>query len=334
MKKLNILITGVAGLVGSNLALELSKTHNVVGIDNLSSGYEDNIPENIKFIKADCNDLTLEYFNGIDIVIHAACYPYEGLSVFSPKLITNSVFSMSMNVLTCSIQAKVPKFIYLSSMARYGQDNVVPFLETYQPKPVDPYGIAKVAFENTLISLHKIHNFNYTIIVPHNIVGTGQNYTDPYRNVAGIMINKMLQGIQPIIYGDGEQKRCFSDIRDVVEPICKIINSNICDNQIINIGPDKDYISINDLAKKISQIIKFNLKPIYLPARPMEVKYANCSAEKARRVLNYNPRIEINDILDNMIKYVKQRGPQPFNYHLPVEIVNDMTPKPWIKGRA
>jgi UDP-glucose 4-epimerase len=198
------------------------------------------------------------------------------------------------------------------------------------PKPQDPYGIAKHAFELTLKNLSKTHGMEFVILVPHNVVGHGQNYTDPFRNVAGIMINRMLQGKQPIIYGDGNQKRCFSDMRDIIDPFHKVIFSDVANGEVINIGPDDNFITINKLAEEIASIIGFDLNPIYLDARPSEVKLAHCSADKARKLLDYSTHYELKEILSNMIDWVKVRGTGPFNFNLPVEIQNNLTPKTWV----
>jgi len=329
---MNILITGVAGLVGSNIAKSLSD-HNVIGVDNLIGGYEDNIPKNINFIKKDCNDLKKEDFFEIDVVVHAACTPHEGLSIFSPKIITDNTYGISMNVLSCAIQSGVKKFVFTSSMARYGTQDLLPFTEDMTPKPQDPYGIAKYAFEESLKALSKIHGIDYTIVVPHNIVGPGQVYTDPFRNVVGIMMNRMLQGNQPIIYGDGTQMRCFSDIRDIVEPLKKIILSDIGNKEVINIGPDSNFITINELAQEIASLLDFNLSPIYMNARPSEVKLANCSAAKARRILRYQDKYDLKETLLSMKEWIISRGPEQFNFNLPIEIISDITPKTWIDHR-
>lgn len=326
---MNILITGVAGLVGSNIAKSLLVKHKIFGVDNLIGGYKENIPNDIVFINKDCNDLTFNDFKNIDIVIHAACTPHEGLSIFSPKIITDNTYGISMNVLKCSIQAGVKKFIFTSSMARYGSQDSIPFTENMIPKPQDPYGIAKVAFEQSLKVLSEVHGIEFVIVVPHNIIGPGQVYTDPFRNVAGIMINRMLQGKQPVIYGDGSQMRCFSDIEDVIDPISKIVETDIANGEIINIGPDANFITINELAERIASLINFNLNPIYLPDRPKEVRFANCSADKARDLLGYNPSTPLDTTLRNMIKFVKNKGEDKFNFYLPVEIINDLTPKTW-----
>lgn len=327
---MKILITGVAGLIGSNLAKSLSN-YEVVGIDNLINGYSDNIPNNIKFINKDCNHLTYKDFENIDIVIHAACTAHEGLSVFSPKFITDNTYGNSMNVLKCSIQAGVKKFIFTSSMARYGSQDIIPFTEDMIPKPQDPYGIAKYSFELTLKTMAKTHGMDFVILVPHNVIGEGQKYNDPFRNVASIMINRMLQKKQPIIYGTGNQKRCFSDVRDLIDPIHKAIFSSVANGEIINIGPDDHFISINQLAWKISMLLKFNINPIYLPPRALEVQNAYCSAEKARSLIQYKTNYSLEDTLSNMIEWIKKRGPLPFDYNLPIEIKNDLTPTTWTK---
>ena len=326
----NIMITGIAGLVGSNIAKKLVNDHNIIGVDNLIGGYKDNIPKGIKFYEVDCNKLTIEHFKDIDIVVHAACTAHEGLSVFSPKIITDNTYSQSVNVLTLAIQAGVKKFVFTSSMARYGKQEIVPFTEDMVANPQDPYGVAKLAFEKTLQSIADVHGIEYSILIPHNIIGEGQVYTDPFRNVAAIMINRMLQGKQPIIYGDGNQMRCFSDINDIIDPLYKVILTDVGNSEIINIGPDSNYITINELAKKIANILNFDLSPIYLPGRPKEVKYANCSADKARKLLNYNPQTSIEDTLSKMIDWVSKRGTSKFNFSLPIEIKNSKIPQTWI----
>ena len=167
-------------------------------------------------------------------------------------------------------------------MARYG-DIKVPFKEDDILNPVDPYGVSKVAAENILKILCDTHGVEYNIAVPHNIIGPKQKYDDPFRNVVSIMTNLILQKRQPIIYGDGEQKRCFSDIDDCIYCLDKLmIDKNIV-SQIVNIGPDEESISINKLFEKISNKLQFNQKPKYFPDRPNEVKYATCSSEKARK---------------------------------------------------
>jgi UDP-glucose 4-epimerase len=217
----------------------------------------------------------------------------------------------------------------MASMARYGTQDIVPFTEDMIPKPQDPYGIAKYASELLIKNLCETHGMKYVILVPHNIIGPRQKFDDPYRNVASIMINRMLSGKQPIIYGDGSQMRCFSFMQDVIDPLMIACETDVADGHIINIGPDEEFITIKDLAIKIAEILGFELNPIYMPGRPQEVKHANCSADKARRLLNYKTSTSLDKGLTELVEWIKIKGARPFNYHLPLEFITDKTPKTW-----
>ena len=330
---MHIFITGVAGFLGSNLAdYYLDKGFKVSGNDNLVGGEKKNINPKINFYEYDCENIKKNqiYFKDVDVVIHAAAFAHEGLSVFSPYLITKNVFSGSVAVFTAAIQKKVKRIVYCSSMARYG-DIKQPYLETDIPKPVDPYGIAKLAAEKVLINLAETHKIEYNIAIPHNILGPKQKYDDPFRNVASIMINLMLQNRQPIIYGDGEQTRSFSDVNDCIYCIDKLATDKSIKSEIFNIGPDENYITVNELFKKISNILKFNQEPIYFPDRTNEVKYSNCSANKAREKLGYKTNFDIETSLVKMVEYIKTHGTKKFLYNYDIEINNQLTPKTWSK---
>jgi UDP-glucose 4-epimerase len=256
-----VFITGIAGFLGSRLAKEmLDLGYNVAGCDNLIGGYSDNVPLGAAFYVVDCNNLDelKDVMGSPDVVYHCACTAYEGLSVFSPHLVVNNTVSASTAVFSAAVQNEVKRVIYCSSMARYGA-NKTPFTEDMPPMPQDPYGIAKVASEQVLKVLADINGFEYVIIVPHNIFGVGQKYDDPYRNVVAIMLNLMLQDRQPIIYGDGEQMRCFSPIHDVLPPMIEVATNKALDGSVVNIGPDDNFITINQLARDLADMIGLKL---------------------------------------------------------------------------
>ncbi len=328
---MHIFITGVAGFLGSNLAdFYLKKNYKVSGNDNLIGGSLENIDKRIKFYKIDCEDLDSisKAMKGADIVCHAAAYAHEGLSSFSPKLICSNNVTGSTSVFTAAIRNKVKRIVFCSSMARYG-NILTPFKETDKINPVDPYGVSKVAAENILKILSHTHGIEYNIAVPHNIIGPKQKYDDPFRNVASIMINLILQDRQPVIYGDGNQKRSFSDIKDCIFCLDKMLTDPNIKSEIINIGPDEGFISINELYGLISNKMKFNKSAIYMSDRPNEVKYANCSSEKARKILNYKTSVKLDHSLDKLIEYISLRGPKKFQYNYELEIKNEKTPKTW-----
>jgi UDP-glucose 4-epimerase len=328
---MKIFITGIAGFLGSHLAdrmIELG--HTVAGNDTLIGGYNDNIPKQAKFYKIDCCDIEAmtDAMQGSDVVYHCAATAHEGLSIFSPSFITRNVFQASVSTISAAVQNKVKRFVYCSSMARYGNQEY-PFKETQKPSPVDPYAIAKVASEDVLKCLAELNNIEWVIAVPHNIVGPRQRYDDPFRNVMSIMINRVLQDKPPIIYGDGSQMRCFSFIDDCIFCLERLAFDPMIKNDIFNIGPDEEFITIKELAILIIQELNFDGEPIYIADRPNEVKYATCDASKARTKLGYVTTGSLIDGIRKTIEYIKKTGPKPFDYSYPLEIVNAHTPKTW-----
>jgi len=329
---MKILITGVAGFLGSHLSEQLSELgHEVIGVDNMTGGYEDNIPKKIKFFNFDCCDLNKmnEVMKGVDVVYHCAATAHEGLSVFSPFEISKNNYLASVSVFSSAISNKVKRIIFCSSMARYG-DQKTPFTEEMKPKPVDPYAISKVAAEDILINLCELNKIEWVIAVPHNIIGPRQKYDDPFRNVVSIMINRILQKKAPIIYGDGNQKRCFSYIDDCITCLIPMLDQKNLNKQIINIGPDEEFVTINKVFEICSNITGSNLKPIYKKNRPREVKNASCSADKARKLLNYKTKTNLHNGILETFNYIKKRGSKPFKYHINLEIKNDLTPETWL----
>ena len=332
-KNSKILVTGAAGFLGSHLSEKLSELgHNVIGIDNMMGGYKDNIPKNIEFHKIDCCDLekVQNIMKGIEIVYHCAATAHEGLSVFSPFEITKNNYLASVSIFSAAVNEKVKRIIFCSSMARYGSQKS-PFHESMKPQPVDPYAISKVASEDVLKNLCELNNIEWVIAVPHNIIGPRQKYDDPFRNVVSIMINRMLQGKAPIIYGDGNQTRCFSYIDDCLSCLIPMLDQKNLNKQTINIGPDEEFVTINKVAEICSNITGVNLNPIYRKDRPKEVKHATCSAEKARQLLNYKTKVSLFDGIQKTYKYIEKRGVKPFDYNIKIEIDNELTPSTWTK---
>jgi UDP-glucose 4-epimerase len=328
---LKIFISGVAGFLGSHLAETHTRNGDqVVGCDNMIGGDLHNLPEGIQFAEADCGDVAAMkgLLDGVELVYHCGAIATEGLSVFSPAIIAKHVYENTAGLLAAAASRSVKRFVYCSSMARYGTGKP-PFTEDQPAIPVDPYGIAKYAGELLVANVSETHGMEHVIAVPHNIIGPRQKYDDPYRNVASIMINRMLQGKQPIIYGDGEQQRSFSFVQDCVDPLLKMGTQPGLSGEIINIGPDEEAATINELARILADLLSFDLRPIYVPDRPREVRNATCSADKARQLLAYRTKVSLRDGLLTMIAWIRQHGPKPFNYHLPIEIDSPLVPATW-----
>jgi UDP-glucose 4-epimerase len=323
-------VTGVGGFLGSHLAEALRGQYVVDGNDSLVCGSIDNVPEGVAFYDTDCRD-----FDGMrdifddcrpDVLIHAAATASEGFSVFSPSFITKNIYEASVATFSAAIANGVKRIVFMSSMARYGM-NALPFTEQTAPRPVDPYGCAKVAAEQTLRILCETHNVKYSILVPHNIIGINQKYDDPTRNVVSIMINRVLQGKPIIVYGKGDQTRCFSPVEDCIPPILRAVHG-AADGEVVNIGPDSGAITIIGLAQHICRRMGVKEEIVHVGPRPTEVKHAYCSSDKSRRMLGYKEQQSLWTCIDEMIEDLRLKGPKDFVYDYPIEI-SEGCPATW-----
>jgi UDP-glucose 4-epimerase len=305
-----ILITGCAGLLGTNLSRHLlSKNYRVIGIDNFFGGYSNFLPthENFTFyeLNLESDDLTFIFNeNKIDVVFHFAAYAAEGLSPFIRKFnYTNNVIASSNIINHCIINEI--KLIFTSSMAVYGNQEV-PFTELMRPLPVDPYGIAKYSVEQDIVCGSKQFGLKYNIIRPHNVLGIYQNIWDKYRNVIGIFIRRVLNNEPILIYGDGEQTRAFSDIKYYMEPFEKLIDG--FDNEVYNIGADKHF-KITEVAKLVKDISsKYGFSPRIEFVEPRhEVKDAYCDHTKAKKELGFFDETNIETLITEMFEWARSQ---------------------------
>jgi UDP-glucose 4-epimerase len=319
-KSKKILVTGVAGLLGSHVASFLiKKGHSVTGIDNLSGGYSENVPEEVRFYKIDLldhdrvNNIIRDH--SIDIVYHFAAYAAVGLSPFIRRFNYQNNVIASVNLINSSIKNNVEKFVFASSMDVYGAQEP-PFAEQLIPCPLDPYGIAKYAIEMDLENAYRQFGLKYTIIRPHNIIGPHQNIWDRYRNVAGIWIRKAME-VEPLtIYGDGEQRRAFSDIKYYIEPFESLIWNKGTDQEIFNLGADHD-VSINELATVVQDVAhwKMGIRPplVYLEPRD-EVKNMWCNHDKAKNILNFKDETDLFELISKTWDWAVQIKAKPVKY--------------------
>lgn len=329
---MRVFVTGIAGFLGAHIAREgIACGWEVSGIDSMLGGDHSNVPAGASWRTADCRD-TEDYHDliaGADVIYHCAAAPYEGLSVFSPQVVYENTLMSTIGTLRAAANAGVSRFIFCCSMSRYGSQKT-PFTEDMPVSPEDPYACAKVAAEQAVKMLCGLHDMEYVIAVPHNIYGPGQRYYDPFRNVAGIMINRILLGKPPVIYGDGTQIRCLSYIDDVTGPLLKLATEPVA-GEVFNIGPDEGETTILDLAYEVMSACGYVVKPVFFPARPAEVFHANCSAAKAREILGYEPKWTLGKGLAEYVAWIKAKGARPFEYHLSIEIPKENTPRTWLE---
>lgn len=303
---MNILITGVAGFIGSRMAtwiLNNQPDYKIVGIDDLSGGYKENVDKRIVFINRDINKSLDDIFNLYKpvYVFHFAAYAAEGLSPFIRKFNYENNLVATSNIVNSCITYDVKKLIFTSSMAVYGVGNP-PFDETHQPMPIDPYGIAKFACEEDIKIAGDQHGLDWTIIRPHNVYGINQNIWDKYRNVLGIWMNQYINNEPMTIFGDGNQTRSFSYIDDCLEPFWKCAIQENTSNQIINIGGTKSY-SINEANSILRKIIGGG-SVIHKEERH-ESKYSYPTHKKSVDLLNYKDTINLEQGLTEMWNWAK-----------------------------
>lgn len=305
---MKILITGIAGLLGAHLHRHfLQKGHTVIGIDDLSGGYYEFLSKNLDLVfyqrklgEDDISDIFKKHKP--DVVYHLAAYAAEGLSPFIRCFnYQNNIIASAAIINECITHDC--KLIFTSSMAVYGNQEA-PFIESMEPKPIDPYGIAKYAVEMDIKQAGEQFGLRYNIIRPHNVLGIYQNIWDKYRNVIGIFIRKVLNNEPIMVYGDGEQTRAFSDVSYYMEPFAKLAEN--FDGHIFNIGADK-YCSINEVATIVQSIAKengYNSEIIHAEPRH-EAKHAYCKHDKAKHLLNFNDQTILEKLIYDMFVWAK-----------------------------
>ena len=320
--KTKVLITGVAGLLGSHFSRYLlDKGYEVYGIDDLSGGYLDYIDSGIDFNEFNLlnTDVLERTFVEVkpDYVYHFAAYAAEGLSPFIRNFNYTNNLLCSINVINECIKNDIKKIIFTSSMAVYGEGKP-PFKETDIPHPIDPYGISKYAVEMDLAQACNQFGLNYAIARPHNVIGIYQNIWDKYRNVIGIWIRRVLNNEPIQIFGDGEQKRAFSDIKYCLQSLEKLMI--LGNNEIFNLGSDKEH-TLNEVADIVGTIANdFGYNPTleYVEQRH-EVKNAYSNHDKAKKELGFEDKTDIKETIKEMFKWAMlqpHRETKHINYEL------------------
>jgi UDP-glucose 4-epimerase len=328
------LVTGGAGFIGSHITDELIKNdYEVTVLDDLSGGFIDNLNPGAKFIEGSITNpgLIEKIFNENKpgYVFHLAAYAAEGLSHFIRRFNYENNLMGSINLINASIKHEIKNFVFTSSIAVYGK-NQLPMSEDTIPLPEDPYGISKLAVEQDLKVAHEMFGLEYIIFRPHNVYGERQNIGDKYRNVVGIFMNQIMQNQPLTIFGDGEQTRAFSYIGDIAPIIAKSIKIKEANNQVFNIGADTPY-TVNQLANAtIKSMNAQDRYPIrYLPPRN-EVVHAYSAHEKARNILGYETKFNLEEGLKRQANWAKIVGAKKSKEFDNIEITRKLPPS-WVK---
>ncbi len=329
-----VLVTGAAGFIGSHVCDHLVNAgFNVIALDDLSGGFEDNVNPKAVFVKGSITNA--ELVNSLfeehrfEYVFHLAAYAAEGLSHFIRRFnYTNNLIG-SINLINASINTGTVKcFVFTSSIAVYGK-NQLPMTEALMPAAEDPYGVSKLAVELDLKAAHEMFGLNSIIFRPHNVYGERQNIGDPYRNVVGIFMNQVMQGKKLTLLGDGMQTRAFSHIDDVAPVIAKSIEMKEAYNQIFNIGADTPY-TVKELATLVCNAFGVPEMLEFLEARN-EVVHAYSDHQKVHQYFGHLIKnIPLKEGIDKMVADAKAKGPRPGAKFKNIEVEKNM-PAAWKK---
>jgi UDP-glucose 4-epimerase len=307
---MKILITGVAGLLGSRLADWIIENHpeiEIVGIDDLSGGYKENINPKVEFWQMNLVQYPIENcfeVNKFDYVFHFAAYAAEGLSPFIRQHNYENNLIATTRIINQCIKNNVKRLVFTSTLAVYGHGYGGIFDEKQQQAPIDPYGIAKYACEMDIQIAGEQHGLDWCIIRPHNVYGIKQNIWDKYRNVLGIWMYQHINNLPTTIFGDGNQTRAFSYIDDSIEPLWNAAIKPKASKQIINLGGIEEYsiLEANTILREIMGCDKVE----FLEQRH-EVKHSIPTFQKSIDILEFKHKTSLKEGLQQMWNWAQQQ---------------------------
>jgi UDP-glucose 4-epimerase len=305
---MKILITGVAGLLGSRLSDYIIENHpevHIVGVDDMSGGYRENINPKVELWEMNLVNGNIEECferHQFDYVYHFAAYAAEGLSPFIRTYNYQNNLVATSRIITQCIKHDVKRLVFTSTLAVYGHQDGNMFDEVQVPKPIDPYGVAKYGCEMDIQIAGEQHGLDWCIIRPHNVYGVKQNVWDKYRNVLGIWMYQHTINEPMTIFGDGTQTRAFSYIDDSLEPLWKASQDKRASKEIINLGGVKEY-SINEANEILREVVGGGTVK-YFEGRH-EVKHSIPTWQKSIDLLDFKHETDLKEGLTKMWDWVK-----------------------------
>lgn len=302
-----VLVTGGAGFIGSNLAGKLqNEGYEVKVLDNFSTGRQENLTDikEIELIKGDLRDIETVKMSmeNVDFVFHQAALASVSRSVKDPQATNEVNVTGTLNVLNSAKESDVKKVIYASSSSAYGDTPTLPKSEDMLPSPLSPYAVSKLTGEYYSRVFHEIYGLETVSLRYFNVYGPKQDPKSEYAAVVPKFITAMLNQEPPTIFGDGEQTRDFTYIKDVVQANILAIKHG-GSGEVFNIGSG-ERVTINNLAEKIGKILT-PIKPINTTPRQGDVKHSLADISIAKKVLKYNPKYSLEAGLKETIEWYK-----------------------------
>ena len=301
---MKILVTGVGGFIGSNLADRLiEEGHDVIGIDDFSYGVIEQVPKEVDFYQRDIRDDSIyPFFKGVDFVYHLASKSCLSDCQLAPVLTADISVTGTVNVFEAARKAGVKKVIYAESSSLYQESDVFPTPET-ELHPGNFYGAAKAAIMHFAEAYKLSFDMNFTALRYFCVYGPRQDYRRTMPPVMSAFMIKLLKGQSPIIYGDGNKRRDFVYVDDVNDFHMQCMADPRTDGGTFNIGTGRSY-SIYDIYNLVTELLDIHIPKVYEPDTQAEAFETRAEISRAK-VLGWEPRVKIEEGLAVMLDYIK-----------------------------
>jgi nucleoside-diphosphate-sugar epimerase len=305
------LVTGGAGFIGSHLTEELVRRgHRVRVVDSLITGKRRNLEHlpGVDFLEGDLAEMAIaeRAVQGMDYVLHQAAIPSVPRSVKDPITSNRANIVASLNILVAARDAGVKRLVYAGSSSAYGNTPTLPKREDMPPNPLSPYALQKLVAEQYCQMFTRLYGFETVTIRYFNVFGPRQDPGSPYSGVISLFSTALLEGRQPILYGDGEQTRDFTYVANVVDGVLRACEAPKAAGETINVAVG-GRISLNELLRVMNAVVGTNLQPIYQAAREGDVKDSQADITKAKRLLGYTPSVSFEEGLKHTLAWCRSR---------------------------
>jgi len=305
------LVTGGAGFIGSNICKRLvSQGCFVRVIDNLLTGKRSNLDsfiDKIEFIEADMGDEQVARLamKGIDVVLHQGALPSVPRSVDDPAAAHKHNVDATFTLLLAARDAGIKRFIYASSSAAYGDTPTLPKVETMAPQPLSPYAAGKLVGEYYAKVFYEVYGLDTISLRYFNVFGPYQDPTSQYAAAIPAFVTAILKDQPPTVYGDGEQSRDFTYVDNVVEANLLAARAKQTKGEVVNIACG-EAVTVNEIIDMINEILGKNIKPIYAPPRPGDVRHSLADITVAEKLLGFKPKISFRQGLELAIDWYRE----------------------------
>jgi len=305
------LVTGGAGFIGSNICRKLVSNGCFVRVvDNLLTGKKSNLSDiidKIDFIKADMGDeqVARSAMKGIDVVLHQGALPSVPRSVDAPAAAHQHNVDATFTLLLAARDASIRRFVYASSSSAYGDTPTLPKVETMAPSPLSPYAVGKLAGEYYCSVFAQVYGLETISLRYFNVFGPYQDPTSQYAAAIPAFVTAILKDQPPTIYGDGEQSRDFTYVDNVVDANLLAAKVKQTKGEVLNIACG-EAVTVNAIIDMINEILGKNIKPIYAPPRPGDVKHSLADITAAKKLLGFKPKISFQQGLELAIDWYRE----------------------------